>query len=66
MLEIEQRQAMRTRRIRLYETKIFELQMDLLACQATGDKEGESTVQQALDQLTSALEAVSNMNLEAQ
>lgn len=61
MLEDKQKEKMKNNRILLYESKIFELEMDKVAAAAVADDSAITDIDLKLSQLRTACEAIKNM-----
>lgn len=64
MLTQEQRNEMIDQRINMYDTQIFNLQMDRTALESVGDSIGVENVDQRIHALETAREAVKAMKEE--
>ncbi len=60
-MDVKQKEALIERRLRLYDIKIFELEMDRVAAEAVGDREAIKEINRNLEALHKAREAVKNM-----
>lgn len=61
MLTDKQKQQMKKKRISDYEQKKFSLEMDLVACEAAGDKDVVDSLKDKIEALNKAIQAIGNM-----
>jgi len=61
MLTKKQRDALKKNRLTIYDTRIFEMEMDLTAAIAAGEVEAEAEIQTNLEKLRQARAAVEKM-----
>ena len=60
-MDAKQKEALIERRLKLYDIKLFELEMDRVAAEAVGDREAIREIDKNMEQLRKAREAVSRL-----